>query len=77
VNEKNRTHLLRSCAATTLLNELGLENTRARSSAAAAVGLCINLGFYGELFVMTIYLQLASLSWTRSPARTIYRRRHR
>jgi DHA2 family methylenomycin A resistance protein-like MFS transporter len=26
-------------------------------SAATAVGLCINLGFYGELFVLTIYLQ--------------------
>lgn len=26
-------------------------------SAASVVGLCINLGFYGELFVMTLYLQ--------------------
>ena len=26
-------------------------------SSATAVGLCINLGFYGELFVMSLYLQ--------------------
>lgn len=26
-------------------------------SAASAVGLCINLGFYGELFAITLYLQ--------------------
>jgi hypothetical protein len=31
---KNRTHLLRSCAATALLSELSLDNSRARGSAA-------------------------------------------
>ena len=29
----------------------------ARSPGGTAVGLCINLGLYGELFVMTLYLQ--------------------
>ena len=32
MNEKNRTHLFRPCAATALLNELSMENSRARSS---------------------------------------------
>lgn len=31
---ENRTHLLRPCAATALVNELSLNNSRARSSAA-------------------------------------------
>jgi DHA2 family methylenomycin A resistance protein-like MFS transporter len=35
---------------------LGLFSS-ATFSAASVVGLCINLGFYGELFVMTLYLQ--------------------
>lgn len=34
MNEKNRTHLLRPCAATALLNEISMNNSRARSSAA-------------------------------------------
>lgn len=33
VNEKNRTHLLRPCAATALLNEISRNNSRAKSSA--------------------------------------------
>jgi hypothetical protein len=34
MNKKNRNHLLRSCAVTALLNELGLNPSRETSSAA-------------------------------------------
>ncbi len=37
-------------------------------SSATAVGLCINLGFYGELFVMILYLQeLRGFTWRAEP----------
>jgi hypothetical protein len=49
VNEKNRTHLLRPCAGTALLNELSLKNNRARSSAANDEAVVAGILVEGEL----------------------------
>ena len=48
MNEENRTHLLKPCAATALLNELSLNNSWARNSAAndEAVGKLIHTSEY-------------------------------
>jgi hypothetical protein len=48
VNE-NRTHLLRPCAATALVNELSLNNSRARSSAANDEAVVAGIQVEGEL----------------------------
>jgi hypothetical protein len=49
VNEKNGAHLLRPCAATALLNELSLDNSRARSSAAKNEAVVAGMPVEGEL----------------------------
>ena len=46
---ENRTHLLIPCAATALLNELSLNNSRARSSAANEEAVAGGLQVNGEL----------------------------
>ncbi len=49
MNEKNRAHLLRPCAATALLNELSSNNSRARSSAASDEAVVAGIEVEGEL----------------------------
>ena len=46
---ENRTHLLRPCAVTALLNELSLNSSRARSSAANDEAVIAGIQVEGEL----------------------------
>ena len=68
---ENRTHLLRPCAATALLTELSVNNSRARSSAAndepVAAGIQVEGGLPG--FPTSPAAGSLARSWSRAPPR--------
>jgi hypothetical protein len=67
VNE-NRTHLLRPCAATALLNELSLNNSRARSAAANDEAVVAGTQIEGELPGFPASAAAGSLARSWSPS---------